>query len=95
MVYLAASRPFVFDPGKLSGNSLHFWWFDPRTGTNLDLGNLARAWRFDVTPPLVGENLDWVLVCDDSARMFPPPGLGETRILADSGRINQRAETPN
>jgi hypothetical protein len=92
MVYLAASRPFVFDPGKLSGDSFHFWWFDPRTGTNLDLGDLARAWRYDVTPPLVGENLDWVLVCDDSGRTFLPPGLGETRILADRGRIIPRNE---
>jgi hypothetical protein len=30
-------RAFVFDPAK-PGDRLHFWWFDPRTGTNIDLG---------------------------------------------------------
>jgi hypothetical protein len=34
-------------------------------------------------------------VCDDSGRTFLPPGLGETRILADSGRINPRSGVPS
>jgi hypothetical protein len=43
MVYLAASRSFVLDPAKLSGDGFQFWWFDPRNGRNIDLGSLARA----------------------------------------------------
>jgi hypothetical protein len=87
LVYLAASRPFVLDPLKLTGDAFHFWWFDPRTGTNVDLGVLDRAWRFEITPPFNGENLDWVLVCDDVRKAYPAPGHGETGQPSDRGRI--------
>jgi len=87
MVYLAASRSFVLDPAKLSGKSLHFWWFDPRTGTYIDLGVFAREPRFEITPPSSGENLDWILVCDDSAKGYSAPGSGETTSPATRGRI--------
>ncbi|MBV9272810.1 MAG: glycoside hydrolase family 140 protein [Verrucomicrobia bacterium] len=93
MVYLAASRTFVLDPAELSGETLHFWWFDPRTGTNVDLGTFPRAWRFEITPPLVGENVDWILVCDDAAKGYPTPGFGEIRRQADNGRIGTQAKT--
>jgi hypothetical protein len=87
MVYLAASRSFVLDSDKLSGESLHFWWFDPRTGTNIDLGIFPRARRFEITPPSSGENLDWILVCDDVAKGYSAPGLGETCSPTNRGRI--------
>jgi Protein of unknown function (DUF4038)/Putative collagen-binding domain of a collagenase len=87
MVYLAASRPFVLDPAKLSGETFQFWWFDPRHGTNIDLGTLPRAHRFEITPPSVGENLDWVLVCDDTSKAYSPPGRGEIDDQKDRGGI--------
>jgi hypothetical protein len=61
-----------------SGKSLRFWWFDPRTGANIDLGVFARARRFKITPPSSGENLDWILVCDDAGKGYSAPGSGET-----------------
>jgi hypothetical protein len=87
MVYLASSRSFVMNPEKLSGNQFRFVWFDPRHGTNIDLGILQRAWRFEITPPCQGENLDWILVCDNAAMNYPPPGIGEIRIPDDRGSI--------
>src|SRR5262249_34960792 len=87
MVYLASSRAFVLDPANLSGEAFHFWWFDPRTGTNIDLGIFPRAPRFEIIPPCQGENLDWVLVCDDVAKNYAVPGQGEVRNQLDAGRI--------
>ena len=93
MVYLASSRVFLFNPAGLSGDIFHFWWFDPRTGTNIDLGTFSRTPRFEITPPLVGENVDWILVCDDVGKGYAPPGLGETQTPMDAGRIDPRANT--
>jgi hypothetical protein len=75
-----------------AGETLHFWWFDPRTGTNVDLGTFPRAWRFEITAPLVGENVDWILVCDDAAKGYPAPGFGEIGVQADYGRISPQAK---
>src|ERR1700751_1191220 len=87
MVYLAASRPFVLDPAKLSGEVFQFWWFDPRNGTNIDLGALPRARRFEISPPSVGESLDWVLICDDASKAYLPPGMGKLDDRRDRGGI--------
>jgi collagenase-like protein with putative collagen-binding domain len=80
-------RPFVLDPTKLSGDGFQFWWLDPRNGGNIDLGILPRVRRFEIIPPSVGENLDWVLVCDDASKGYLPPGIDESDDRTDRGGI--------
>jgi hypothetical protein len=71
----------------LTGKSYKAWWYDPRNGTATLIGEFARTeagdresdvHRGDIsrefTPPSSGPGNDWVLVLDDAAKIFPPPG---------------------
>jgi len=87
MIYSAASRSYGLNPGLLSGESFHFWWFNPRNGTHTDLGVFPRSNVINVTPPDQGEDLDWILVIDDAAPDFPAPGAGRRQSPVDQGRL--------
>lgn len=75
MAYAATGRSFQVQMGKISGETVNAWWYDPRTGSAHAIGQRSNrgAHRFD--PP--GESHkgnDWVLVLDDMARNFKAPG---------------------
>ncbi|HET8632007.1 MAG TPA: glycoside hydrolase family 140 protein, partial [Thermomicrobiales bacterium] len=79
LIYIPAlrTRPFQagsieLDLSRLSGERLAGSWFDPRTGVAQSFGVFARQDRLRITPPDGGP--DWVLVLDDAASGFPPPG---------------------
>ncbi|HEY2881882.1 MAG TPA: glycoside hydrolase family 140 protein [Pirellulales bacterium] len=79
MLYLPAGQKNVaVNTGKLSGDTLNFWWYDPRTGAATQLDTVAKNdSRTLTTPsaePLPEGTDDWVLVIDDAAKKFPPPG---------------------
>jgi hypothetical protein len=74
MVYAPVGRPFLVDVAKLSGNTLAGWWFNPRTGQTTRAGEYERKGQLRFVPPDSGEMLDWVLVLDDKAKNYPPPG---------------------
>ena len=59
--------------GKLSGEKISAWWYDPRTGAAEFFGSLAKTDRHFFSSPTRGGN-DWVLVLDDAARNYPAPG---------------------
>jgi hypothetical protein len=90
MIYSATSRGYTLNPGAVSGESLHFWWFDPRNGTHIDLGVFPRSNLVEVTPPNKGEDIDWVLVVDDATRGFPAPGSGELSSTTEKGELRFR-----
>jgi hypothetical protein len=77
MIYTAEGEPFRVDTTVLPGPELTAWWFDPRTGTAIDAGSVQRAESVEFFPPETGDaddGRDWVLVIDDVARGFAPPG---------------------
>ena len=74
MVYASVGRTFRVRMSKIAGASVQAWWFNPRNGEATRLGSFANTGERDFTPPTPGEMLDWVLVLDDAARGFPPPG---------------------
>jgi hypothetical protein len=90
MIYSATSRGYTMDPGMLGGESLHFWWFNPRDGSHIDLGSFPRSKLVDVTPPSKGEDVDWVLVIDNAAENFRPPGSGELSSATNKGQLRFR-----
>jgi len=90
MIYSATSRSYTLNPGLLSGESFHYWWFNPRDGGHIDLGVFPRSSLIDVNPPSRGEDLDWILVIDDAAQDFWPPGCGRLLSSADEGRLQFR-----
>jgi hypothetical protein len=53
---------------------LNAWWFNPRDGSSIALASFRNTGDRAFTPPDPGEALDWVLVLDDAARAFGPPG---------------------
>ena len=59
---------------KITGARVDAWWFNPRDGTASALGTFENRGVRTFTPPNPGELLDWVLVLDDAAKNFPPPG---------------------
>jgi hypothetical protein len=73
-VYSAQGRRFTADLGKVGAASLKAWWYNPRTGTSTDAGKFDGAGQRQFTCPSEGFGSDWVLVLDDAARNFPPPG---------------------
>jgi hypothetical protein len=74
MVYSAAGHPVTVRLDLLAGDTAHAWWYDPRTGHATEIGTLSAQGEQEFVPPTLGADADWVLVIDDAARNFPPPG---------------------
>ncbi|WP_300016937.1 DUF4038 domain-containing protein [Pseudonocardia sp.] len=77
LVHSPDGEPFGLDTTGLAGGALRGWWFDPRTGTPIDAGTVARGRSVAFYPPTTGPGdagLDWVLVVDDTTRGLAPPG---------------------
>jgi hypothetical protein len=53
---------------------LRAWWFNPRDGTAQLIGEIPKSAEREFLSPNPGEFLDWILVLDDVAKNFPPPG---------------------
>jgi hypothetical protein len=77
MVYAPVGRPFKVRMSAVAGPRVRAWWFNPRDGKAALIGEVANEGEPSFTPPDPGEALDWVLVLDDAAQGYPPPG--ETR----------------
>jgi hypothetical protein len=71
MVYSPNGERFTADLTKLSGNVVSAYWYDPRTGSSIRIPGVQRSAAVQFQPPSAE---DWVLVVDDAARGFRPPG---------------------
>jgi hypothetical protein len=74
MIYAPVGRSFTVRFDKLQGEKFKAWWFNPRTGKATSLGEFQRVPEKSFSPPDPGELADWVLVLDDAAQKYPPPG---------------------
>lgn len=74
MVYAPIGRSFSVRMDAIAGASVRAWWFNPRDGRATAAGTFPNTGERTFTPPDPGELLDWVLVLDDAARKYPPPG---------------------
>lgn len=63
----------TLDLGRLHAAHLRWWWFDPRTGVGALQGEIDGGGRREFRSPPNGA--DWVLVLDDVAGPYSPPGL--------------------
>ena len=59
---------------KITGPKVKAWWFNPRDGKATPIGTFANKGEREFTSPDYGEQIDWVLVLDDAAKKYPPPG---------------------
>ena len=74
MVYAPVSRPFKVRMGKIAGNKVKAWWFNPRNGAAEEIGEFSNEGEREFAPTTPGEALDWVLVLDDASKHYPAPG---------------------
>ena len=74
MVYAPVGRKFTVRLAKVAGAKIVAWWFDPRNGESTRIGLFDRKEEMEFVPPNPGEMTDWVLVLDDAAKNYPPPG---------------------
>lgn len=71
MAYTPGGQSFTADLTAVSGDAVTAWWYDPRTGSATPIPDVARGPAVEFEPP---SDEDWVLVVDDAARGFGPPG---------------------
>jgi hypothetical protein len=74
MVYAPVGRPFKVRMSAIAGVRVEAWWFSPRDGKAALIGEFTNEGERTFAPPDSGEALDWVLVLDDAARGYGPPG---------------------
>ena len=77
MVYAPVGRSFKVRMDKITGEKVKAWWFNPRTGTAAEIGEFTNKGVHEFTPPDLGELIDWVLVLDDAASNYRPPGQSD------------------
>ena len=74
LIYFPTSDQEVsVDLSKLRAPRLRAWWFDPRTGIGTLVGEVIGGTRRTFRSPSHGP--DWVLVLDDPAAGYGPPGM--------------------
>ncbi len=73
-VYSAQGRKFTVHLGKVSGNQVKAWWYNPRTGAAVAIDTFANLGTREFSCPSEGFGSDWVLVLDDASKSFSAPG---------------------
>ena len=58
----------------IKGNTIHAWWFNPKTGKASSIAATKKEPVLLFTTPTVGTENDWVLVIDDSNYKYGEPG---------------------
>jgi hypothetical protein len=89
MLYLPYYRSFRVNTSVIAGAWLKVWWFNPRTGHAFPQGTFDNSGEFSFSnwSDLLkegGGGPDWVVVIDDAAASYGPPGtVHHPRILTD------------
>jgi hypothetical protein len=73
MVYIPYGRKTKVSTTKIRSQQLKAWWFNPRDGGSIALGEFSNTGNKEFTPVSVGRGSDWVLVIDDASKNFPEP----------------------
>jgi len=75
LAYTPYGSSFTVSLEDLPAPTLRVWWFNPRDGTTIDLGTMAKSATPTFDPPAdERRDNDWILVLDDARRAFDPPG---------------------
>jgi hypothetical protein len=78
MVYTPIGRSLKLNTKVIAGKMIRAWWYDPRNGAAIPLGTVENKGSYEPgwnsLPWHNGAGPDWVLVIDDAAKGYPPPG---------------------
>jgi hypothetical protein len=72
-IYDAQGRPFTVNLGKISGERVKCWWFNPRSGDTSPTGEFENKGTHEFVAPSEGFGSDWVLIVDDASKGYKPP----------------------
>lgn len=72
-VYIPTGNHVTITMGRISGETVRAWWYNPRNGEADDMGMFANEGTETFLPP--GGGQDWVLVLDDVGKRYSPPGI--------------------
>jgi len=72
--YLPRGGNVTVDMAKLSGSGATGYWFNPRNGDAISIGNFTCSGTQYFSSPTSGIDNDWVLVLDDTTQNFPIQG---------------------
>lgn len=73
-VYTTSGNVVDLHLGRIKGERVKAWWFNPRDGSAVLIGERANTGKASFQPPTNGIGQDWVLVLDDAAKGYPAPG---------------------
>src|SRR5690606_7852278 len=74
MIYLPRGREATINSAFSRAESFVAWWFNPRDGTTVGPLPVPHAAVLYIPAPSTGPTDDWVLVLDDEAAGYGPPG---------------------
>jgi Protein of unknown function (DUF4038)/Putative collagen-binding domain of a collagenase len=72
-IYTAKGREITVNMGKVSGEKIMAYWFDPRNGSVKEIGNFVNKGQQKFKPISEGYNQDWVLILDDINKKYAKP----------------------
>ncbi len=72
--YSSQGNTIQVQTGKISGKELLVYWYNPRNGEVKEMGSIRKKPTMEFVPPTSGYGQDWVLVADDAASKYAPPG---------------------
>jgi hypothetical protein len=75
-VYTYTGRDFKINMGRISGDHVRAWWYNPRDGEATEIGVFSNSGTLSFDPPGdKQEGNDWILVLDDMNLKFGAPGF--------------------
>lgn len=72
-VYSSQGKPIAMNMGKISGQQLKAYWYNPRNGEAKEIGLFENRGQQKIEAPSSGYGVDWVLVLDDASKNYPSP----------------------
>jgi hypothetical protein len=72
-VYSSQGKPIAMNMGKISGQQLKAYWYNPRNGEAKEIGTFDNKGQQKFTAPSSGYGVDWVLVLDDASKNYSSP----------------------
>jgi Protein of unknown function (DUF4038)/Putative collagen-binding domain of a collagenase len=73
--YLPTGSPIKIDMSRFAATQLIAYWFNPRDGFSIKIGNFSNEGLREFKPQVSSETSDWVLVIDDSTKPWAGFGL--------------------
>ncbi len=72
-IYSTKGKSFAVNMGKISGEKVIAYWYDPRNGNVKEIATFNNKGQQIFSPPTQGYGQDWVLILDDVSKNYVKP----------------------